>query len=69
MTIARLNEGIKIMSCSKEIKGGQNSNVTYIDFRDIQLDGEKETFTSLTYQQSLGNPNALNRTLGENVVP
>jgi len=69
MTIARLNEGIKIMSCCKEIKGGQNSNVTYIDLRDIQLDGEKETFTSLTYQHSLGNPNALNRMLGEKVVP
>lgn len=40
-----------------------------IQTSDIQLDGEKERFTSLTYQHLLGNPNALNRMLGEKVVP
>lgn len=57
------------MSHCKEIKGGQNSNATDTDHRDIQLDGKRKWFTWLTYQHSLGKPNALNRTLGEKVVP
>lgn len=33
MTIARVNEAIKSISCCKEIKYDQNSNVKNIDLR------------------------------------
>lgn len=57
------------MSHREEIKGGQNSNATDTDHRDMQPDGKRPRFAWLTYQPSLGKRNALNRTSGEKAVP
>lgn len=60
------------MSHCKEIKCGQNGNATDTDLRDIQFDGKKKKkkkFIWLTYQHPLGNPDVLNRTLRDKVLP